>query len=121
MNPLDLLAALRAHAAGGGAPGPGGPGPLGPGAPGAPIGPGAGPEGPPQPAGGGDFSSIVKRMIALGVQAQQAAPDAVDASGMAKIVATLHQFEASAQQDKDAAMGVSPAIRSMRRAAPAQG
>ncbi len=58
-------------------------------------------------------------MIALGVQAQQAAPDAVDASGMAKIVAQLHAFEASAQQDRDQAMGTSPAIRSMRRSAPA--
>lgn len=115
MNPLALLAALRAHAAGaGGPPGPGGPppgglaGPLG----------GGPPPGPPQ---GGDFSQIVKQMIQLGVQAQQAAPDAVDASGMAQIVAKLHQFAASEQQDQDAAMGNSPAIRSMRRSAPQQG
>lgn len=107
MNPLALLAALRAHAAG--APSAGGPvgGPsAGPG----PFGPGAS-----APQGGGNFSQLVKQMISLGVQAQQAAPDAVDASGMAKIVATLHQFEASAQQDNDAAMGVSPAVRAMRR------
>lgn len=58
-------------------------------------------------------------MIALGVQGQQSAPDAVDASGMAKIVSQLHQMLASEQQDKDAALGVSPAIRSMRRSSAA--
>lgn len=34
---------------------------------------------------------------------------------MAKVVSSLHQMLASEQQDKDAALGVSPAIRSMRR------
>lgn len=126
MNPLALLAALRAHAAAGGPGSDSGSGPPPPGLGGL-LGGAPGVAGPPPgtapPSNGGDFPSIVQKMIQLGVQAQQAAPDAVDASGMAKIVATLHQFAASAQQDKDQAMGVSPAIRAMRRnsAAQAQG
>lgn len=123
VNPQLLLAALRAHLAGGGAPGgpPGAPPDAGP-----PPGLGGGLAGPgpsPGPGGGsgGDFESIVQRMIALGRQAEQAAPDAVDASGMAKVVAQLHQFAASAQQDRDQAMGTSPAVRSMRRSTAAAG
>lgn len=105
-----LLQALRAHMQGGGAPGgPGGPG-IGPG------GPPPGPVGPPQQGGGGgNFTQLVQQMIDLGTQAMRSAPDPVEASGMAKIVASLHDFEASAQKDRDAAMGVSPAVRAMRR------
>ena len=104
MNPLMLLQALRAHAAGAGAPGQPQPG----------LGGGAPPQ--PQPGqGGGNFTAIVAQMIDLGTQAMRSAPDPVDAEGMAKIVATLHSFEAAAAKDRDAAMGVSPAIRAMRR------
>lgn len=112
MNPLALLAAIRAHAAGGaGAPGPGAPGPI----------PAPGPQGP-QGGGGGNFTQLVQQMIDLGVQALRAAPDAVDAQGMSKILSSLHTFAAQEQQDKDAAMGVSPAVRAVRRqTAAAQG
>ena len=106
MNPLMLLQALRAHAAGGaGAP-----------APGPQAGPTAGPQG-----GGGNFTQLVQQMIDLGVQALRSAPDAVDAQGMSKILASLHTFAAQEQQDKDAAMGVSPAVRAVRRANAPQG
>ena len=112
MNPLmQLLQTLRAHAAAGGGQGAAQGGIAGPGSFG-PSGPTLGPQ---QGGGGGNFTQLVQQMIDLGTQAMRSAPDPVEASGMAKIVASLHDFEASAQKDRDAAMGVSPAVRAMRR------
>lgn len=111
MNPLDLIQAIHAHmAGGGGAPGQPQPG-LGGGAP-AQLQPQQQPQG---GGGGGQFTQIVQQMIDLGVHALQAAPDAIDASAMSKILASLHALPEAAQKDNDAAMGVSPALRAVRR------
>jgi len=115
LNPQMLLQAIRAHL-GGGAPAPGAPAPDG----GLPVGPPMAQNSPPSGGSGGNFSQLVQQMIDIGVQAMKSAPDAVDASGMAKIVSSLHQFQAQVQQDNDAAMGAGPAVRAMRRNAAPQ-
>lgn len=121
MNPLALLAALRARAAGGGAP----PGMVAP--PGPPpqpqqlgrpqqLGPppsevlGGGPA-----SGGSDPRQLIQQMVGLGTQAMQAIKDPIERAGMAKIVAQLHDFAAQEQKDRDAAMGAGPAAKVIRR------
>ena len=80
----------------------------------APQGPGAAPG---QDAGPDSASVLVDRAAQLIQQAISQEKDPVERSGLAKIYALLHQFAATEQKQKDAAMGAGPAVQVLRRTA----
>lgn len=74
---------------------------------------------PPAPGAEDDGTQGVKpliaRMIQLGTQAAQLERDPIERAALAKIVATLHDFEAREQKQRDSAMGAGPAVQLLRR------
>jgi hypothetical protein len=111
--PPQVMAALQAqHGAPPGAgppPGVGGPPPGPPGPP-----PGA------QSGGGGNAQQAIqylRQAIQSLHQAQQAEPDPEDQAVISKTVSLLMQMIAKDQKEKDAALGTTPAHKSMRNAA----
>lgn len=99
--PPELMAFLQQHAAAGAPP--------------------AGPPGPPGAPGAGNEAqplAILRQMIQLGQRYVQLEPDPEDRATMAKVLATLHQYEAKDQQDAQRVMGANPSMmRVLRKAA----
>lgn len=93
-NPIAALLAAR----GGGAPG--------------------APQNAPGAQGGGgqdDAQQLVDQATQLIARAINVERDPVERAGLAKVLAQLHQFAATAQKQTDAAMGAGPAIQVLRR------
>jgi hypothetical protein len=110
-NPIAALIARAqaAHAAlSGGAPG----SPAGMQAPGAPVGASAGGD-----QGPDNASALVSQAAQLIQKAIGIERDPVERAGLAKLYAGLHQFAATEQKQKDAAMGAGPAVQMIRRTA----
>lgn len=59
--------------------------------------------------------ALIKQMIDLAQQYIAAEPDAEDKATMAKLVATLHQYQAKDQKDAEAALGGGAATRALRK------
>ena len=81
--------------------------------------PGGAPAGPPSdPQGGSEDQpiAILKQMIDLGNQYLGVEPDEADKATMAKLLATLQQYLAKDQADKDALLGGVSSPRGLRKA-----
>jgi hypothetical protein len=62
-----------------------------------------------------DPVSILQQMIELAMRYQEVEEDPEDRATMAKLLATLRQYEANEQKERDQALGAGPAVKFMRR------
>ena len=104
--PPELMAMLQAG--GGGMPPGMDPGMMGPPQGGPPV----GPEAPP------DTSTFLAELIDHARQYDEIERDPQDLAVMAKVIAQLRQLMAAQQKEADAAMGVGPAAKFLRRQGP---
>lgn len=72
--------------------------------------------GPPQGGQPPDTVELLRAALSYAQAALEAEPDDVDSQQLARVIQGLYQILASRQKEQEAALGVSPAIKSLARA-----